>query len=63
MVEGIVSDIRRGYIVNFFKERGGHAEWKYNRSGFIRKAVVRVVIVSAIVALFIRVVKNHADKN
>jgi hypothetical protein len=51
MVEGLVDDLARGHVPNIFKEMGGPAEWKYNRQGFIRKAVIAGAVVGLIVAL------------
>ena len=40
VVEGIIDDLAHGHVPNLFKEMGGPAEWKYNRSGFYKKAAV-----------------------
>jgi hypothetical protein len=40
VVEGIIDDLAHGHVPNLFTEMGGPAEWKYNRQGFIRKAVI-----------------------
>src|SRR5688572_20324187 len=40
VVEGIVDDIKQGQVPNFLAERGWNAEWKYNRTGLIRKAMI-----------------------
>jgi hypothetical protein len=40
VVEGIIEDLAHGHVPNIFKEMGGPAEWRYNRQGFIRKAVI-----------------------
>jgi hypothetical protein len=40
VVEGIIDDLAHGHVPNFFTEMGGPAEWRYNRQGFIRKAVI-----------------------
>lgn len=40
VVEGVVDDLKSGHIPNIFAEMGWKAEWKYNRQGFIRKALV-----------------------
>ena len=48
VVEGIIGDLRQGHIPNIFKEMGGPAEWKHNRAGFIRKAVIFSVVVGMI---------------
>jgi hypothetical protein len=40
VVEGIIEDLAHGHVPNLFTEMGGPAEWKHNRQGFIRKAVI-----------------------
>jgi hypothetical protein len=40
VVEGIIDDLAHGHVPNLFTEMGGPAEWRYNRQGFIRKAVI-----------------------
>ena len=40
VVEGVVDDLAHGHVPNVFAEMGWRAEWKHNRQGFIRKAVV-----------------------
>jgi hypothetical protein len=49
VVEGIVDDIKQGHIPNFFAERGWNAEWKYNRQGLVRKALIAAAITTAVV--------------
>jgi len=44
VVEGILDDIAHGHIPNIWKEMGGPAEWRYNRQGFIRKAMIVAAI-------------------
>jgi hypothetical protein len=34
VIEGIISDIKQGHFPNIIAERGGKAEWKYNRNGY-----------------------------
>lgn len=48
--EGIIDDLKRGYVPNIFAERGWKAEWKYNRKEFVQKIVVGTLITSAVVA-------------
>jgi hypothetical protein len=48
VVEGIIDDLAHGHVPNIFAEMGGPAEWKYNRAGFVRKAVVATVVVGLI---------------
>ena len=40
VVEGIIDDLAHGHVPNLFTEMGGPAEWRYNRQGFVRKAVI-----------------------
>ena len=42
-VEGVGEDLARGQPPNLFKEMGLGAEWRYNRSAFVR----RIVVISA----------------
>jgi len=49
MIEGIVDDIKKGHIPDIMSERGWNAEWKYNRQGVFKKAVVGVAILSAVI--------------
>jgi hypothetical protein len=51
VVEGIVDDIKQGHIPNFMAERGWNAEWKYNKTGLIRKAMIGAAITAAVVTL------------
>jgi hypothetical protein len=55
--EGLVDDLRSGYLPNVFKEMGGPAEWRYNRAGFVKKAV----IASAVVGLAIYLMRRRSD--
>lgn len=48
VVEGLIDDIKQGYLPNLIKERGLTMEWKYNRQGVIRKATT-----AAVAALFL----------
>lgn len=52
MVEGIIDDLKRGHIPNIIKERGWTAEWKYNRKGVIKNAVIGVAVASALIAIW-----------
>lgn len=38
--EGLLEDLSRGHVPNIFAEMGGRAEWRHNRAGFYRKAVI-----------------------
>jgi len=45
VVEGILDDLAHGHVPNLFMEMGGPAEWRHNRSGFIRKAMIGGAVV------------------
>lgn len=51
VVEGIIDDLAHGHVPNFFAERGWTAEWKYNRSGVIKKVAVGVAVTTALALL------------
>jgi hypothetical protein len=53
-LEGIADDFKKGHIPNIFAERGGKAEWKYNRDGLIKKAVACALVTTAIIMLLKR---------
>lgn len=52
--EGIIDDIKAGYIPNLLKERGLAMEWKHNRAGLLKKAA----LIAAAAALLIGVCKQ-----
>ncbi len=51
--EGLLDDIRSGYIPNIPAERGWKVEWKYNQKGMIKK-VATIAAVGLIICLFSR---------
>jgi len=51
VVEGVIEDLAKGHIPNFFGERGWKAEWKYNRMGLIRKVATTTLITAAAIVL------------
>jgi len=53
-IEGIIDDLKRGHIPNIFAERGWNAEWKYNRTGFIKKIAVTALVTTAVIAFLSR---------
>ena len=48
MVEGVIDDLKQGYIPNFIAERGWTAEWKYNRKAVVSKVFTTAVVAGAI---------------
>ncbi len=54
VVEGIIDDLKRGYVPNIFAEKGWNAEWKYNRKGLITKLAVGALVTTAAVAFLCR---------
>ena len=47
VVEGIGEDLMHGRIPNILSEMGAKAEFRHNRAGFVRKAVIASAIVGA----------------
>lgn len=54
IVEGIIDDLKRGHVPNFFMEKGGPAQWKYNR----KQMVVKVAAVAAVSLAIIFMVRK-----
>lgn len=44
VIEGIIDDLKKGYIPNIFAERGWKAEWKHNPKGLVTKIAATAVI-------------------
>jgi len=57
--EGIIDDLKHGYIPNFFAERGWNAELKYNKENFMKKVVVGVILTSALMTAGLLVQKKR----
>lgn len=51
VVEGIVDDLKRGSLPNFFVERGYKAEWKYNRAALVKRIAWCAVITTTLVVV------------
>jgi hypothetical protein len=51
VIEGILGDLKRGYIPNIFAELGWKSEWKYNKKGLVTKIAVRVAVITVMVLL------------
>lgn len=54
VVEGILQDLAHGHVPNIFKEMGGPAEWRHNRAGFVRKALVASAVIGLAVVVLRR---------
>lgn len=54
VIEGLIEDIRQGYIPNFYYEKGWDAELKHKPFHFIGKVVAVTVITAGIIALLCR---------
>jgi hypothetical protein len=62
VVEGIVDDLKQGHVPNIMAERGWNAEWKYNRTGLIKKAMIGAAITMAVVAFITLKNRNRDDE-
>src|SRR5688500_2043379 len=62
VVEGIVDDIKQGHVPNIIAERGWNAEWKYNRTGVIKNAMIGAAITMAVVAFITLKNRNKAEE-
>ena len=54
VVEGIVDDFKTGRVPNIFAEKGMKADWKYNRKGLLKQALIGAVVTTAVIALLSR---------
>ncbi len=54
VVEGILDDLAHGHIPNIFAEKGGKADWKYNRAGAIRSIAVGALLTTGALVLLTR---------
>ena len=51
--EGILGDLIHGRVPNFFAERGGRAEWKFNRASLVRRTLLRLILYVVVAALIV----------
>lgn len=51
VVEGLIDDFKRGHIPNIFAEKGWKAEWKYNRTGFLKNVAIGIAVTTVVVAM------------
>lgn len=50
-IEGVIDDLAHGHIPNLIAERGWSSEWKYNKMGMIKKALVSTALIWGVVML------------
>lgn len=50
VAEGLRGDLARGYVPDLVRETGLATEWRYNRAGLARKALIAGVVVAVYVA-------------
>ena len=48
--EGIIEDLSHGHVPNIFAERGWNAEWKYNKKGVIKEALIGAALIAGMIA-------------
>lgn len=58
VVEGIIEDIKDGRIPNIFAEKGLKAEWRYNRTAFLKKIAITGLVFSAAVMVLTKKSRN-----
>lgn len=51
VVEGVVEDLLQGQVPNTFAEKGGAAQWSYNRTGLLTKVAVGAALAAGLVAV------------
>jgi hypothetical protein len=51
VVEGIIEDLKNGIVPNIFAEKGWKAEWKYNRTGLMKKVAVVAFVATALIMM------------
>lgn len=56
--EGILSDVLHGRPPNFFVERGGRAEWKFNRASLLRRILIRLALLVAAVLVVVWLIQD-----
>ncbi|MBD2705093.1 hypothetical protein IC229_30990 [Spirosoma sp. BT702] len=59
VVEGIIDDLKQSRVPNIFAEKGMKADWKYNRQGLLRQALIGVVVTATVFAFLSRKKRPH----
>jgi len=62
VVEGIIDDLKRGYIPNIFAERGMKADLKHNRKEVIRNIVTAAVVTIVLITVLSKRKRKRIDK-
>ena len=57
--EGILDDLKNGYIPNIFAERGWGAEWKHNKKSLLLKVAVAAAVTAVAVSVLSSKKKNE----
>lgn len=57
-IEGIIEDLKKGYVPNIFAERGWGAEWKYNRKNFLMKIAAAAAVTAITISVLSAKKKN-----
>ncbi|HYD75202.1 hypothetical protein [Ramlibacter sp.] len=52
--EGLLDDLAHGHLPNLYREMGGPAEWRHNRTGLMKKALVAGMVAGVAVYLLRR---------
>jgi hypothetical protein len=59
VIEGVIADIKRGHFPNFFVEKGGKAQWKYNRKAMVTKAATIAIVSIALIYIIRNTGQQH----
>lgn len=62
VVEGLIDDLKHGYVPNIFAERGWKAEWKYNRKSFLIKSATAFAITAGIATILLKRKENKCNR-
>lgn len=57
--EGIIDDLKKGYVPNIFAEHGWGAEWKYNKKNFLLKMAAAAAVTAVAISIISSKKKNQ----
>ncbi|MFL5785329.1 MAG: hypothetical protein ACJ76H_12000 [Bacteriovoracaceae bacterium] len=63
MIEGIFDDLLHLHVPNVFKEMGLKAEWKYNRSSFVKKTVLVTALFAGVIGIMAASSRNSTRQS